>query len=73
VDDGPAEGEPRQDRRWAAGAAWLHRFRDDLAVELGYKYEHRTSNEPGKGFEAHQAAVSFSYRFDRPRLRAAEK
>ena len=73
VGDGPAEGNPRQDRRWVYGAAWLHRFRDDLAVELGYKYEYRASNEPGKGFVAHQAAVSFVYRFDRPRPRPADQ
>ena len=73
VKDGPAEGDLRLDRRWVVGAAWLHRFRDDLAVEVGYKYEDRASNEPGKGYVAHQAAVSFSYRFDRPRPRADEK
>jgi hypothetical protein len=72
VGDGPAEGRPRLDRRLVASVAWAHRFREDLGFEVAYKHERRTSNEPDKGFDAHQFGVSFLYRFDRPRYRAPE-
>jgi hypothetical protein len=72
VDDGPAEGESRLDRRVVASLAWLHRFRDDLGLEVEYKHNRRTSNEPDKGFNAHQVGVSFQYRFERPRFLGPE-
>ena len=40
--------------------------------EVAYKHDRRTSNEPDKGFDAHQVGLSFLYRFDRPRYRAPE-
>ena len=55
-----------------AGASWLHRFHDDLGLEVAYRHERRTSNEPDKGFNANQAWISFQYRFDRPGHRAPE-
>jgi hypothetical protein len=67
VGDGPAEGHPRLDRRLVASVAWAHRFREDLGFEVEYKHDRRTSNEPDKGFDAHQVGLSFLYRFDRPR------
>jgi hypothetical protein len=72
VDDGPAEGELRQDDRWVAAASWQHRFHDDLGIEVAYRYERRTSNEPDKGYNAHQVGLSFLYRFDRPLNRPPE-
>jgi len=68
VEDGPAEGDLRLDRRVVASVSWLHRFRDDLGLEVAYKHERRTSNDPDKGFDAHQVGVSFQYRFERPRF-----
>ena len=72
VDDGPAAGRVRLDRRVVASVSWLHRFRDDLGLEVAYRHERRTSNEPDKGFNADQAAISFQYRFDRPGHRGPE-
>jgi len=69
VDDGDAEGQPRKDQRLVVGASWQHRFGDGLGLEVAYKLDGRRSNELDKGYDAHQAAVSFVYRFDRPRSR----
>jgi hypothetical protein len=72
VDEGPAEDELREDLRVVAAASWQHRFRDELGLEVAYRYERRTSNEPDKGFNAHQVGVSFLYHFDRPLSRPPE-
>jgi len=50
----------------------MHRFREDLGLELAYKLDGKRSNELDKGYDEHQGAVSFVYRFDRPRNRPLE-
>jgi hypothetical protein len=72
VDDGAAQGQLRKDQRLVVSASWMHRFREDLGLELAYKLDGRRSNELDKGYDEHQAAVSFVYRFDRPRNRPLE-
>ncbi len=54
---------PRHDHKWTWSAIWSHALRQNLALELGYEFEWRTSNDPDKRYQAHQMIVGFVYRW----------
>jgi len=44
----------RRDQRWVLGIGWDMELRQNVAANLRYKFETRTSRHPGKPFNAHQ-------------------
>ena len=48
----------RRDRRWIPSFAWVRALTPDADLEVGYRLESRTSNDPDKTFHAHLFSVS---------------
>lgn len=58
VEDGPDFETLRRDRDWwIASAVWSHDLFAGIALEVGYKFETRSSNDPDKEFDAHLVRV----------------
>ena len=47
----------RRDYRLAPSISYTHRFTSNLEVGLGYEYEHRSSNDVSKGYDAHRVSL----------------
>jgi hypothetical protein len=45
----------REDERWIPAVSWVYRLASGHQFELGYEFQMRTSNDPDKVFDAHQA------------------
>jgi hypothetical protein len=61
VDEGGepvAIDEPRDEARWIPSISVSHVFPWGQEVELEYEYQHRTSNDLDKEFEAHRATLT---------------
>jgi hypothetical protein len=57
-EDGDDEEFLRWDHDWwIASATWTQRVGGGLQIELGYKFETRSSNDPDKAFDAHQLTL----------------
>lgn len=54
---------PRQDQRLVPSLSWAFGLTDRLGLRLEYKFERRTSNDPGKEFAAHLVALGFTCRW----------
>lgn len=58
VEGGPDPEALRRDRDWwIASAEWSHDLFAGIGLEVGYKFETRSSNDPDKEFDAHLLRV----------------
>lgn len=53
----------REDRNAIFAASYLRPLSAKTDVLLGYRFERRTSNDPGKGFREHTLAATVTYHF----------
>lgn len=49
---------PRQDHRWIPSLSWMHSFPLGFATIMEYRFETRSSNDPGKRYDAHMFTVT---------------
>jgi len=52
----------RRDFRWKFDVSWIAYVTERIRVDVGYKFEHRDSNDPQKVFDAHMIDTGISYR-----------
>ena len=61
VDIPRASDVPREDVRWEPAVSWVHLVPHG-ELRITYGYEHRTSNDPSRGYRAHSVVVTLTAR-----------
>jgi hypothetical protein len=51
---------PRQDHRWIGGLTWTHTFPFGFSTAFEYAFETRSSNDPGRHYDAHTTSLTLS-------------
>jgi hypothetical protein len=54
---------PRHDHRWVLSASWIRPLWRNQELDLDYKFETRSSNDPDKEFSAHLLAITLRHRW----------